>query len=302
MSLQEQIKKEEEELAKLEALENEESTEEQAEEQEEEVVEDENGEDDENEVDAESDGEEGEAPEEEVAKAAPEEEIKNPNDTAAKLRIERRERLKAQEELAELRRRHETHDFKPQQQPQQEPLPEPEPVEERLARIENQQYNANLQQQAQQELTSIESEFIKTTPDYPNASTHMIKSMHQGAKAAFPNMDDRQAIQFVQGKVMEIASRAAQNNQNPAEVFYQMAYDHYGYKPEANNEAESAPKVNKVKNLRAVAKNKRRSASPLSGGGQVASSNVTMEQAIDMDVADFGKLSDSQFNDLMNQV
>lgn len=224
---------------------------------------------------------------------------KNPNDVAAKLRIERRERLKLQEELAELRRAREN----PTQQPTatDKTAQRQETVEERLARIEHERDSENLHKQAVEEFSNIEKEFAAQTPDYEDASKHMISSMYQGVKHAYPQLNDNQAAQFVQKRVLEIASQAARNNMNPAEVLYQMAFDKYGFDgTKAQAPAEKKP-THKADNLKNIAKNKKRSASPLIGGGQTAGANVTIDEANNMDLADFGKMSESEIDALINQ-
>lgn len=301
MTLEDQIKKEEEELKQLEEAENNEEQEESEEEEaaeadaeEEEQAEEGQEEEDEDEGAQEEDGtKEGE----EDDQKDEEEEVKNNNDLAAKLRIERKQRMKLQEQIEEMRKAQEAalNQAKPKEEAQPE-APE-ETIEERVNRLEREKYQQNLQRQAVEEFNSIEAEFSKETPDYEEASAHVIKNMYSGVKSVYPELNDQQAVSFVQKQVLQIASNAAQRGLNPAEVLYQMAYDKYGFQANAPQPQPS----NKVNNLKTIAKNKKRSASPLAGGGRSASSNVSLQEAGNMDLAAFGRMSEAEIDQLIEQ-
>ena len=333
MSLEDEIKKEEEELAKLEEAEQEENKEEESQddvdtgksddsEDEDEENDDDNedsGSDDDGEAeedtddadtedDADSDGDDDSDDGEDTADNK-HKSVKDENNAAAKARVERRKRLKAEAEAADLRER-----LQKQNEAQREPTTEEraeakqETTEERLDRLETERANERLQVEAAEELSDIEDEFVKENPDYKQASAHMIKSMFQGVRQVYPNMSEKQAIKFLQNKVLEIAGSAANRGQNPAEVLYQMAFDNYGFDPakaaEEKKGGEDKPtfkKTGAAENLKKKARNKKRSANGLSGGGQNAGARVTIEEADKMTLADFGAMSDKDIDELIAQ-
>ena len=293
MSLEDQIKKEEAELLKLTEAEEkgEEVTEEVAQEAEEESVEEEEVE------------QEEESTEEEVEEEVKEENKKeeHPNSVAAQLRIALRHKKQLEEQLEQARQAtvQNTPSIRQEQEVTKEETSIPQnELEARLFKLEKEKQEAELYTAAINEFNQLETDFSKETPDYEEASAYMINNMFKGVKYAYPNMTDSQATELVQKNVLSIASNAAKNGLNAAEVLYTMAYDKYGFKPQAQ---EQKPKVDKVKNLKATAKNKKRSASSLAGGGQLSTSNVTIEQADQMTLADFGRLSESEINDLIAQ-
>jgi len=308
MSLEDEIKKEEEELARLEAEEAEADTEEETvaetetEEAEEETEKEETeAEEETEEAEEETEKEETEADTEETDKADEKDEPKNENDVNAKIRIERRERLRAQEELADARRRLEELQARREDRDEQEQPQKQETVEERLDRMENEKYRNDLQKQAIEEFTEIERDFAGRTDDYEDASKHMMSSMYQGVKHAYPQLNDTQAQAFVQKRVLDIASQAARNDMNPAEVLYQMAFDKYGYDSNMAQKTNEQKPEKPQKDLKRVARNKKRAATSLSGGGQTAAASATLEEANNMDLADFGKLSEAEIDELIDQ-
>lgn len=232
---------------------------------------------------------------------------KNKNDAAAKLRLERKKRMKIEEELAALKKQ------PPVQPPvQQKPpvdasgKPKVETTEEKVARLEaddtaRREVEARqvLHNQAVEEFNDIEAEFSKETPDYEDASAHMIKGMYAGVKAAYPDITDKQALQFVQNRVLQIASNAAKRGLNPAEVLYQMSFDNYGFQPGQKKPGEN--KNTKADNLKNIAKNKKRSANAFQGGGQNAGARATIEEANKMDLATFGNMSEAEIDELIAQ-
>ena len=307
MSLEDEIKKEEEELARLEAEEAEADTEEETvaetetEEAEEETEKEEAEKEETEKEETEADTEETDKAEDTDEKADEKDEPKNENDVNAKIRIERRERLRAQEELADARRRLEELQARREDRDEQEQPQKQETVEERLDRMENEKYRNDLQKQAIEEFTEIERDFAGRTDDYEDASKHMMSSMYQGVKHAYPQLNDTQAQAFVQKRVLDIASQAARNDMNPAEVLYQMAFDKYGYDSNMAQKTNEQKPEKPQKDLKRVARNKKRAATSLSGGGQTAAASATLEEANNMDLADFGKLSEAEIDELIDQ-
>lgn len=221
------------------------------------------------------------------------------NNIAAQLRLERKEKLELQARLAEAEKQ-----FKPQETSVEEGHTQDLTVEERIERIERIEADKRLHAEAIQEFNSIEKEFSARTPDYEAASAHMIQTLYSGIKALNPGVSDEIALKEVQNKVLNFASQAANRGQNPAEVLYHMAHEHYGFdasKVQKQAQNNLPKKTGKADNLKNVMKNKKKSASPLSGGGQNTGANVTMEEASKMDLASFGNLSESEIDNIINQ-
>lgn len=314
MSLEDEIKKEEETLRKLE---EEESGKNQEEKQD---NDDDTSEDDGDDTDAEEeaskddkpgedstddDSDDGESDkDDEDDKSVKKDE--NPNDAAAKARIERRKRLKAEADAADLREQ-----LAKRNEVEREPTAaektqvEPETADQRLDRIEAEREQERLHTQAAEELSEIENDFMRENPDYKDASTHMIKTMYQSVRQVYPNLSEKETVKFLQNKVLQIAGSAARRGQNPAEVLYQMAFDNYGYDPvkvaTANTAATGLKKTGAADNLKKKAENRKRSANGLSGGGQSSGARVTIEEADKMSLADFGSMSEKEIDELIEQ-
>lgn len=315
MGLKEQIKKDEEELKKLQAAEDDDSDDNDDEEDDADDSDDQDDDTDEDEgADDKAKGKKAAADDKKGKKADEDDDSdeddddagddpKKKNDLAAKLRKERKERMKLQEQLAAFQ-------AKPPVQAQQPPVQQQpgtkktETTEEKVARLESEQ-NAqrqarerqDLERQAIDEFNEIETEFKKETPDYDQASAHVIQSMYNGAKAAYPDLTDKQALGFVQRRVLQIASAAAKRGLNPAEVLYQMAFDNYGYQPGAPKKKDTQ----KADNLKNIAKNRKRSASSMAGAGQNAGARATIDEANKMDLATFGNMSEAEIDELIAQ-
>ena len=314
MSLHDQIRKEEEELkAQMEVQEEEakaaekgqeEGTEDEGQDGEEEAEQEQNTKANEIEKGQEEGTEdEGQDGEEEAAKA---ETKKGEGSVEAQLRIERKQRKELEARLAALESNKAS---QPPAQRQQTLNDETQTanqgptVEERVAAIEQQRQEQDLRNQAISEFQMFENEFQKNTPDYAQASDHMINTMANGVRAAYPNATDQQVGQFIQNQILTIASQAANKGLNPAETLYLMAMQNYGYDPQAaavkNAENVQTKSKNAAKRLETVSKNKRRSASPLASGGHNGSPSATIEEAASMDLADFSKLSDAEISQMI---
>lgn len=305
MSLEEQIKKEEEELKKLQEQENskeEENLEQDDEEesdddfQEEESQTDDDGQDDEESVD----DEEHDSDEDENKEGGSEE-----NNLAAQLRIARKQKKQLEERLKSMQ-----NPVQPDTKQNQNASEETKmTLEERFEKREREERAKELKNSAIEEFIETEQEFQKETPDYKQASSHMLARMIQGAKFSTPGISNRQAQEFARDQILQIAAQAAHNGLNPAEALYNIAYEHYGYNPELYKEEEGSNNDKKsqrekaqreTKRLEKINKNKKRSASSLAGGGQTRSNVVTSEEAANMDLASFSKLSEADMDSIIN--
>lgn len=315
MGLIEEIEREEAELKKLEEAEEKAETEvkeevSQEEEEEEETSQEKEADEEEDDTGESEDKEtsDEETSDEESKKSADEEKElteAEKNNYAAQLRRERKEKRELQERLARI----EEGRSKPQKQDKEETEAEELSVEERLARIEEDKQQKELHAAAINEFNAIEAEFSKKHDDYEAASAHMIQTMFTSVRNLNPGITEAQAIKAVQNHVLSIAANAATKGHNPAEVLYDMAFDHFGFDPSkatGNKEetAEEKPqfkKTGKADNLKTAAKNRLRSATGLKGGGQSTGGRASVKEASNMDLASFGKLSEAEMDALIAQ-
>lgn len=305
MSLEEQIRLEEEQLKKqLEEQEAEAgSTDEDADDaqdEDEKAKSEDEGDDADEDADADGDSEEEDKGDEE------EDEKKSDNSLAAQLRIERKQRKETEKRLDALLAQQQQHPAPQQQQAKTEEQgkqeqADPNSVEERLNRFEREKEEKELFGAAVNEFNQYEREFSQANPDYENASRHVVGQMINSFRSLYPSATDAQAQQFIQNQILSIASQAVNRGVNPAEALYAMAYDRFGYT--GQQEQKAAPKgQDAAKKLSTVSKNKRRSASPLQSGGQNGSANATIEEAANMNLADFSKLTESEIDQMINDL
>lgn len=138
---------------------------------------------------------------------------------------------------------------------------------------------------ALQEVDEIGSAYSKVQPDYSKAIEHAEREYARAIKMMMPHTTDAQVAAALKKEKINLAIKCEQEGTNVAEVLYDLAIERFGYNPDAGSN-ESAPtpaiptKPALVKpNLSTVAKNQRRSASPLDGGGQSGRPRITLEQA-----------------------
>ena len=225
-----------------------------------------------------------------------------PNSISAQLRIERKQRKELQDAQDDLKARNAQLEEAIQQNKTKETVPDAAPqkdklsADDRLDRIEKQQRHTQLVNDAINEFNVIEAAFSKETPDYTGASTHMISKMIQGIQYANPGVTEQQAINVAKNNILQIASKAKSSGLNPAETLYTMSFEHYGYKKEEDTKKSAKDSVEHIKKVQS---NKKRSVNSLSGGGQSGSATVTLEEAGNMDMASFSKLSPSEIDQMI---
>lgn len=241
------------------------------------------------------------APGTEGKKPAKKEGEDDENNTAAQLRIERKQRKELQAKLDALQR---GEGVAAPAKPIQTPVAKAEEgaegqakgptAEERLEVIEREREQQKLEREATDEFLNYENEFKKEAPDYAQASSHMVGSMMGAVQAIYPNASEKQVALFVRQQLLHLAGQAVQRGLNPAEALYLMAHEKYGYK-------KAAPKTDNTRErLATVQKNQKRSASPLAGGGQNGSPSATLEEAADMSLADFSRLKPGEIEAMIN--
>ena len=165
--------------------------------------------------------------------------------------------------------------------------------------------NQQLINDAVQELGGIEESYKKQNSDYMNAVEFGRNKYADALKITNPNWTQKQIDTKIDMDVLKFASDCSTKGLNPAEELYDMMIERFGYtKSQARQAVEDdveLPRGREARpNLRSIATNRRRSASPLSGGGQGGSVPITREIAGDMSIGEFSKLSPSDLADLEN--
>ena len=167
------------------------------------------------------------------------------------------------------------------------------------AKTQEERRYETLVQSAKQEIEQIQIDYKKTNPDYDNALTHATQEYSRALKTLMPQLTEAQVQQAIDKEIFNLALKCNKEGTNLGEVLYDMAIERFGY----DSSASPAKPVLRP-NLRVVANNKKRAASPLSGGGEGAKSRITIEQAsemspqelMDLDASDWEYLNSQGFN------
>lgn len=167
---------------------------------------------------------------------------------------------------------------------------------QRMATTQREREVNNLVQAAREEISTIESNYRKTNPDYDNALTHAKTSYTQAVKLLAPHMTDAQVAQALDKELFQIALKCNREGTNFGDTVYDLAIERFGYDPDNG----SAP-ARQRPNLRVVTNNKRRSASSLEGGGQRGAGRISMEAASQMSPAELNALSADDWSYLESQ-
>jgi hypothetical protein len=158
---------------------------------------------------------------------------------------------------------------------------------------------------AVQEFQSLEETYQQKNPDYLNAMEFARNKYAEALKITNPQMTAKQIDAKIDYDILAFASQKSAAGLNPAEELYDMAMERFGYQKAANRQAEieeEAPRRQAEKpNLKVISNNKRRSASPLSGGGQGGNMPLTPEVAVGMTMGEFSNLSPDELAQLESQ-
>ena len=112
-----------------------------------------------------------------------------------------------------------------------------------------------------------------------------------------PQLNEAQVAQAIDKEIFNLALKCNKEGTNLGEVLYDMAIERFGYE---SGSKPANPAVLRP-NLRVVANNKKKSASPLAGGGEGAKPRITIEQASDMSPAELMDLDASDWEYLNSQ-
>lgn len=173
-----------------------------------------------------------------------------------------------------------------QKQVIQEELDEIEVMKQALSEIKTQQYKQNLLQQAVAEFQDYEAGFAKEATDYDQVTDFYRQKMTDSFKTLHPNMNEKQVEQAVSMKILEEAGNIVKYGLNPAEELYNRAKK-MGFTPKIENPTvEVKPKID----LKTIDKNRKKSASALSGRGNSQTTSYTLDEVADMTPAQLLKL------------
>lgn len=133
------------------------------------------------------------------------------------------------------------------------------------------------------EVSRLEQEFTKVTPDYPQAQQHLFNTWAREAQVL--GVSPEEAVRFYS---MQIVQRAAQQNKNPAQVAYELAKER-GYagaqpKPQTQPAQPQGPNLDTIQ--KGLAASKSTSVAP---GKAPPSGTPTIEALLAMDDEDFAK-------------
>lgn len=133
------------------------------------------------------------------------------------------------------------------------------------------------------EVSRLEQEFAKVTPDYNQAQQHLFQTWAQEAQLL--GRQPEEAIKFWS---MQIVQHAAQQGKNPAQVAYELAKQrgYTGPAPKAPTQTQQPQGPNLDTIQRGLAASKSTSAAP---GKAAPSGTPTIEALLQMDDEDFAK-------------
>ena len=163
--------------------------------------------------------------------------------------------------------------------------------------------NDNLFHRATSEFHNYENEFKATTPDYDDAATFYVKQVAQSVKMLNPSITKEQLGQAVQNHILQKAGEFVGKGLDPAEELYHLAKDGgFVKQEEAKDDGKGADKKNEKKvDLKTINKNRKRSASGLSGRGANGATSYTLEQVANMTNGEIARLDPNIIRELEAQ-
>lgn len=219
---------------------------------------------------------------------------------------------------------------KPQQDPEPDKAKDPEAwkdwkirdQERRLAAIEGktqedrQQNEINTQiSRAKDEFRSVQADYIKRNPDYPNAFKVGYENYTRSLRIAHPEWTNQEIVNTADYRLLLYAGQMAKKGVNPAEAIYDYCIETLGYVPgsvkaqprraerdedEIDDDFEEVQPRREVRkpNLRVIDRNKRRSANGIGGGGQGSSARMTKQNVADMTLGEMANLDTDVWSEL----
>jgi hypothetical protein len=163
----------------------------------------------------------------------------------------------------------------------------------RIAQESKDKRDKELVDSAMQEIEGMHETARKSNSDYDNAITHARAEYTKALKLLNPHITEKQVKATIDRETFLIALECNKRGLSFADTMYDAAIERFGYvKAEA---AEIEQPANKP-NLKLINSNKKKSASPLEGGGQRPKGKITLEAAADMSPAELQALSAEDWN------
>lgn len=155
---------------------------------------------------------------------------------------------------------------------------------------------ADIMRRAVVEFNQIQEDYKKVNPEYDNIVAYGYQQYYNAMKVLNPTKSQAELMQDVDKQILTFASQAVQRGLNPAEELASYIIENFNYqkpapKVEAKEQRKAVP-------LRDIERNKKRSASPLVGGGQEGASRVSLQGIGTMSNADFSRLTASELDAL----
>lgn len=190
-------------------------------------------------------------------------------------------------------------------------------IEKRLEADARQKEEVKVYGEAIGEFNQIRDKYIVKNPDYVPAFHYSFDAYAKAIKMSNPGMTQQQITNHIDREMLQFAGQCVSKGLNPAEELYDMAIERFGYAPnsskgaedgDAEVEEEAAP-ANKAPdgirpkealrpNLRNIANNRKRAASPLVGGGQSGKGQLTKEAAANMTLGEMMELEPGDWAEL----
>lgn len=243
-----------------------------------------------------------ENPAEEVEKEEPTKAQKD--DTFARLRLEKAaEKRRADELQAEL-------DKANQPESTEEPDEEEDPdahmkweLDETRKQVkelsdwkdqqEQTRQNEEVRHNAIEQFTSYEDNYKANVSDYNAVTSYGVQQIANSISRLRPDLKGVELGKVVQNQVLRMAGQAESQGLDPAEHFYTQSKE-WGYKEPAKEEKEEKPKPD----LKSIAKNKKKSPSSLSAGGDSGKPVIDKEAFATMKFSELARLSPQELREL----
>lgn len=146
---------------------------------------------------------------------------------------------------------------------------------------------AQIEKAAKEELAAIEAEFSKKAPDYAEVMADAERRFANVIKAQNPNATDAEIKKAIEQDKLMGAITAYKSGQNPAEAMYNRVKALFNYTPAPKQKGEAD-------RLAAVAANKKKSASGISGQSSSGTSHLSKEALYKLTPAEYAKLTDKE--------
>jgi hypothetical protein len=152
-----------------------------------------------------------------------------------------------------------------------------------------------------EEFQGIEQSYIKQNPDYLKAMEFAREKYSDALRLTNPQFTAKQIDAKIDYDILSFAAQASVKGLNPAEELYDMAMERFGYSKAEERAEQSAVRAERREkpNLKVITNNKRRSATPLSGGGRGGDIPLTLDVAANsMTLGEFANLTPGELAQL----